>query len=116
LWASVALALKVPPPPDHRINDYAGALAPAQRDALEQKLIQRERGASNQVVVAIFRSLEGESLEDFSIRLAQAWRVGQKGLDNGAILLVFIEYRQLRIEFGYGFTPNPPSAVSSAVR
>ena len=49
------------------------------------------RAAGNQVVVAIFRSLEGESLEDYSIRLAQAWRIGQKGLDNGVIFLVFLE-------------------------
>ena len=108
-------ALKVPPPPDHRINDYAGILTPAQRDALEQKLIQRERSASNQVVVAIFRSLEGESLEDFSIRLAQAWRVGQKGLDNGVIFLVFVDDRKMRIEVGYGLEANLTDAVASSI-
>jgi len=115
LWASAALGLKVPPLPDRRINDYAGALTPAQRDVLEQKLIQREHGASNQVVVAIFRSLDGESLEDFSIRLAQAWRVGQKGLDNGVIFLVFVDDRKMRIEVGYGLEANLTDAVSSSI-
>ncbi|PYO26898.1 MAG: hypothetical protein DMD86_18910, partial [Candidatus Rokuibacteriota bacterium] len=113
--AAAAAALNVPPPPDRRVNDYAGVLAPAERERLEQKLIQRERGASNQVVVAIFRSLEGESLEDFSIRLAQAWRVGRKGLDNGVILLVFIDDRKMRIEVGYGLEGNLTDAVSSSI-
>jgi len=89
LAAPGAAALRIPPAPDHRVNDYAGALAPADRDRLEQALIAREASSRNQVVVAIFRSLEGESLEDYSIRLAQQWRIGQKGLDNGLILLVF---------------------------
>ena len=79
LAAAVATAdLRIPPAPDRRINDYAVVLTPTQRDRLEQQLVERERGSGNQVVVAIFRSLDGESLEDFSIRLAQAWRIGRK--------------------------------------
>ena len=116
LAAAVAsAALRIPPPPDHRINDYAGALTPAERERLEQKLIERERGSTNQVVVAVFRSLDGESLEDFSIRLAQAWRVGRKGLDNGVIFLVFLDDRKMRIEVGYGLEANLTDAVSSSV-
>jgi uncharacterized protein len=115
LSAAAAAALKVPPPPARRVNDYAGILSPADRDRLEQKLIQREGGASNQVVVAIFRSLEGESLEDFSIRLAQAWRIGQKGLDNGVIFLIFTDDRKMRIEVGYGLEANLTDAVASSI-
>jgi uncharacterized protein len=105
----------VPPPPDRRINDYAGALAPAERDRLEQKLSAAEARGSNQVVVAIFPSLEGESLEDFSIRLAQAWRVGQKGLDNGVIFLVFVRDRKMRLEVGYGLEPTLPDALAASI-
>jgi uncharacterized protein len=114
-WALAAATLQIPPPPTRRINDYAGVLTPAERDRLEDKLAQRERGSSNQVVVAIFRSLEGESLEDFSIRLAQAWRVGQKGLDNGVIFLVFVDDRKMRIEVGYGLEANLTDAVASSI-
>jgi len=109
-------ALRVPPPPDRRVNDYAGALAPADRDRLEQKLIAREATTRNQVVVAVFRSLEGESLEGYSIRLAQAWRIGQKGLDNGVIFLVFLDDRRMRIEVGYGLEASPTSTVRGARR
>ena len=110
-----AAALRIPPPPDRRINDYAGALSPAERDRLEQKLIAREPASQNQVVVAIFRSLEGESLEDYSIRLAKAWRIGQKGLDNGVIFLVFLNDRKMRIEVGYGLEGSLTDAVSSSI-
>jgi uncharacterized protein len=110
-----AAALRIPPPPDHRVNDYAGALTSAERDRLEQALIAREATSRNQVVVAIFRSLEGESLEDYSIRLAQAWRIGQKGLDNGVIFLVFLDDRKMRIEVGYGLEGSLTDAVSSSI-
>jgi len=115
VMAASAAALTVPPAPQARVNDYAGALTPAERDRLEQKLAARERGSSNQVVVAIFRSLDGENLEDFSIRLAQAWRIGQKGLDNGVIFLVFTGDRKMRIEVGYGLESNLTDAISSSI-
>ncbi|HEU5188404.1 MAG TPA: TPM domain-containing protein [Methylomirabilota bacterium] len=115
LPAVVALALTVPPAPTRRINDYAGALSLAERDRLEAKLAERERTSQNQVVVAIFRSLEGESLEDFSIRLAERWKIGQKGLDNGVILLVFLDDRKLRLEVGYGLEPTLTDAVTSTI-
>jgi uncharacterized protein len=94
------------------VNDYAGLLAPAERERLESRLAERERATGAQVVVAIFRSLEGESLEDFSIRLAQQWRIGQKSLDNGVILLVFVDDRKVRLEVGYGLEPVIPDIVA----
>jgi uncharacterized protein len=108
-------ALRIPPPPDRRVNDYAGVLSAADRDRLEQKLIAGEAGSRNQIVVAIFRSLQGASLEDYSIRLAQAWRIGQKGLDNGVIFLVFLDDRKTRIEVGYGLEGNLTDAISSSI-
>jgi uncharacterized protein len=110
-----AAALRIPPAPQRRINDYAGALSAADRDRLEQTLITREATSRNQVVVAIFRSLEGESLEDYSIRLAQTWRIGQKGLDNGVIFLVFLDDRKMRIEVGYGLEGSLTDAISSSI-
>lgn len=110
-----AAQLPIPRAPDRRINDFAAALPPTDRDRLEQKLIERERRSSNQVVVALFRSLGGESLEDYSIRLAQAWRVGQKGLDNGVIFLIFADDRKMRIEVGYGLEAVLTDAVASSI-
>ena len=115
LAAPGAAALLVPPPPDRRVNDYAGELTPADRDRLERQLAAREATSRNQVVVAVFRSLHGESLEGYSIRLAQAWRIGQKGLDNGVIFLVFLVDRKMRIEVGYGLEGSLTDAVCSSI-
>jgi uncharacterized protein len=115
LTGVAAAALPIPPPPDHRINDFAGVLPASERDRLEDKLRARERESSNQIVVAIFRSLEGENLEDYSIRLAQAWRIGQKGLDNGVIFLVFVDDRKMRLEVGYGLESKLTDALSSQI-
>src|SRR5437879_5270052 len=54
------------------------------------------------MAIALFRSLEGESIEDVANRLFQKWRLGHKGLDNGVLLVVFVQDRKLRIEVGYG--------------
>jgi uncharacterized protein len=78
-------------------------------------LSEREAATGAQVVVAVFPSLEGESLEDFSIRLAQRWRIGQKGLDDGAILVVFVRERRVRLEVGYGLEPVVPDAVAGRI-
>jgi uncharacterized protein len=67
------------------------------------------------MAIAIFASLEGESMEDFSIRLAEKWRIGQRGLDNGVILLVFLRDRQLRLEIGYGLEARIPDAVAAQI-
>jgi uncharacterized protein len=115
LGGAASASLPIPPPPDHRINDYAGALSADERTRLEDKLRSRERESSNQIVVALFRGLQGESLEDYSIRLAQAWRVGQKGLDNGVIFLVFVDDRKMRLEVGYGLEPKLTDALSSQI-
>ena len=105
----------MPPPPTARVNDYAGVLSAADRTRLEDKLAAAERTSGAQMVIAIFPSLEGESLEDVSIRLAERWKVGHKGVDNGVILLVFLQERKLRIEVGYGLEPVITDAVSAGI-
>ncbi|OIP91737.1 MAG: hypothetical protein AUK55_10650 [Syntrophobacteraceae bacterium CG2_30_61_12] len=96
-----AAALQVPKL-GGRINDPAGLLAPATIRQLDSILEELERTDSTQIVVVTIPSLEGDSLEDFSIRLAEQWKIGRKQLDNGAILLVAAADRKIRIEVGYG--------------
>jgi uncharacterized protein len=66
-------------------------------------------------VVALFRSLQGENLEDYSIRLARTWRAGQKGLDNGVVFLIFVDDRKMRLEVGYGLEPSLTDAISGSI-
>jgi len=97
------------------VNDYAQLLPADAHRRLETRLAEREQATGAQMVLAIFPSLEGESLEDFSIRLAQQWRVGQKGLDNGVILLLFVQDRRVRLEVGYGLEPVITDAVAAQI-
>ena len=76
LFLASVFALSVPERPERRVNDYAGLLSPHARAEIEETLARFERDTSNQIVVAIFPSLEGEALEDFSIRLAEKWKIG----------------------------------------
>lgn len=103
LSSSVSLfALDIPKQPEGYVSDYAKLLSDSTRSRLEQVLKDFEDKTGNQVLVAIFPGLEGDSLESYSIRLAEAWKPGQKGKDNGVILLIFKEDRKVRIEVGYG--------------
>ncbi len=113
--SSFVFSLQIPSRPNGRVNDDANLLDASSKAALESKLRAFEEETSNQVVVATFPSLEGESLEDFSMRLAQNWKIGQKGKDNGVILLIFKNDRKLRIEVGYGLEGALTDALSRRI-
>lgn len=85
-----------------RVNDYADMLSSHAESQLDALLRDLEKTDSTQLVVVTIPSLEGEDLEGFSIKLAEQWKIGQKGLDNGAILLIAKKERKVRIEVGYG--------------
>jgi uncharacterized protein len=98
-----------------RVTDLAGVLTSEQVSSLESKLQDLERTDSTQLAVLVIPGLEGESLEDYSIRVAEAWKLGQKGQDNGAILLVAMKDRAIRIENGYGLESTLTDARSSQI-
>jgi uncharacterized protein len=111
----VLFALKVPPRADGYVTDRAGLLSSSARADLETALRAFEDKTSNQVVVATFPSLEGDSLEDFSMRLAEAWKAGRKNRDNGVIFLIFKNDRKMRIEVGYGLEGVLPDALAGQI-
>jgi uncharacterized protein len=74
-----------------------------------------ERSDSTQIVVLTIKSLEGDSLEDFSMRVAEKWKIGQKGNDNGAILIVSKNDRKIRIEVGYGLEGSLTDLTSGRI-
>ncbi len=96
-----AHALDVPPLRGY-VNDYANMMSGQTRAKLEGELKAFERSDSTQLVVLTIPSLQGEALEEFSIKVAEAWKIGQKGKDNGIILLVASQERRIRIEVGRG--------------
>ena len=114
LVAAAALAradVAIPPPPAHYFNDGAGLVSAEDAARMDAKLRDFDEQTSNQIVVAIFPELPEPSMEDFTVRTAQAWRVGRKKLDNGAVLFVFVKDRRSRIEVGYGLEGALPDAL-----
>jgi uncharacterized protein len=85
-----------------RINDYASMISPEARRVIETKLDSLEKAESTQIVILTVTSLEGVPIEDFSIKVAEEWKIGQKKYDNGVLLIVSRNDRKIRIEVGYG--------------
>jgi uncharacterized protein len=114
LVTSLTFALDVPPLRG-RVNDYAGVMRRDQAQALESQLAQFEQDTGHQVAVLTIPTLDGEDIEGFSIRVAENWKIGKKGFDNGVILLVAIKDRKLRLEVGYGLEGVLPDAIAKRI-
>lgn len=115
LWGLPAAAAPDYPALTGRVVDQAGLLTAQSRAALEQKLEQHERATGNQVVVVTLRSLQGESIEDYGVGLGRHWGIGREGEDDGALLIVAPNEREVRIEIGYGLEGTLTDALSSQI-
>ena len=109
-----AYALDVPKSQGY-VTDYARMLTQQQKAMLEQKLREFEKSTSNEIAVLIIKSLEGEVLEEYSIKVAQSWGVGKKGLDNGILVLIAKKDRKIRIEIGYGLEGIVPDGAAGYI-
>ncbi|HYF67119.1 MAG TPA: TPM domain-containing protein [Ohtaekwangia sp.] len=106
----------VPPLWGHSVHDEAHVLSASAIDALEVMLKQHEDSTSNQIAVLIIPSLDGEVLEEFSLRVAHdEWKLGQKDKDNGVLLLIAVEDRKMRIEVGEGLEGVLPDVITSRI-
>lgn len=97
------------------VTDFTNTLTPSQLNDLEFRLKTYEDTTSNQIVVLIISSLEGEDLFDFSHQVAEKNKIGQKGKDNGILILVVKNERKIRIEVGYGLEGVVPDAIASSI-
>ena len=97
-----AFAAFTPPEFDGYVVDTAGKLSDADKQAISAKLEAYEKASTNQIAVLVVKSLEGEAIEDVAYRTARAWKVGQKGKDNGVLLVIAPVERKIRIETGKG--------------
>lgn len=106
-----------PPPPANFFTDTANVVSADIASRLEQQLRDFQTATSNQVLVVVGdRIPDGyASLEEYTNRTAEAWRVGDKSRDNGAVLFVFVGDRKVRIEVGYGLEGALPDALASRI-
>lgn len=115
LFAGVPAAAQTFPPLSGRVVDAANVIPDDQEAAITAKLKAVEDQSGRQFVVATVPSLEGYPPEDYGYKLGRAWGIGQKGENNGLILLVAPNDRKVRIEVGYGLEPIMTDALSSVI-
>ncbi len=117
MWCLCAGAAEViPAKPERYFNDYAGVVDSATANQLNMKLDQFERDTSDQVVVAIYPTMQSESsIDQYAVRVFRAWQVGQKGKNNGVVLFVFVNDRKMFIEVGYGLEAVLPDATCKEI-
>lgn len=111
-----AQALDVPPRPTASpIVDNAAVLSAEQEQSLAQKIAAEQKSTGNQIGILTIRSLQGDSLEDYSLRVARGWGIGQESRDSGVLLLVAVDDRRVRIEVGYGLEGALPDIRASRI-
>src|SRR5258708_6609410 len=97
------------------VHDEANVLSAGTKAKLEAILKAERDSTLNQIAVLIIRSLDGEALEDFSLRVAEKWKLGKKDTDNGVLFLISVGDRKVRIEVGHGLEGVLTDAVSSRI-
>lgn len=98
-----------------RVNDYAGMLDPEEESRIAARLEALEQTNGAQVVVLTVPSLEGEVLEDYSLRVAETWGLGDEEVDNGLLFLIARDDRKLRLEVGYGLEGVIPDVLAGRI-
>lgn len=102
--------------PERRIvTDLSGTLSEQQQNALTQKLLAFESRKGSQIAVLIVPTTQPEAIEQYALRVSDAWKLGRKGVDDGALLLVAKDDRRLRIETRYGLEGPLPDAIAKRI-
>jgi uncharacterized protein len=115
LLAAAPAAAQEFPPLSGRVVDQANLLTPQQEAELTQRLAAVEQASSRQLVVATIASLGGYPIEDYGYRLGRHWALGQRGANNGMILIVAPSEKRTRIEVGYGLEPIMTDALANQI-
>lgn len=98
-----------------RVVDQANVLSAQQISALTTKLAEHEKRTSNQVVIVTLSSLQGYDIADYGYQLGRYWKIGQKDINNGVLLIVAPNERKVRIETGYGLEGVLPDVLSNQI-
>ena len=111
-----AARAEVPVPPlNARVTDLTGTLSAGQKNELESRIAAFESRRGSQIAVLLLPSTKPEEIEQYSIRVAEAWKIGRKKVDDGLILIVAKDDRRLRIEVGYGLEGVIPDSIAKRV-
>lgn len=112
---AIADELREVPLLEARLSDLTGTLTSSDRDALEAELAALERETGSQAAVLLVDSTRPEAIEQYAIRVADAWQLGRGGIDDGVLIVVALEDRRMRIEVGYGLEGALPDARANRI-
>jgi uncharacterized protein len=98
-----------------RIHDESKILSQDYINRLEQYLKTAEDSTSNQIAVLVIQTLDGYPIEDYTLKVSEKWKLGQKGKDNGILLFIAVDDRKVRIEVGYGLEGILPDALCNQI-
>lgn len=113
-WASDSDFPAKPNPP-RLVNDFAGMMSSSEAAQLEQKLLEYEQSSSTQITIVTIKNLGGYDASDYAIELGIKWGVGQKGKDNGVLVLASLEDRKAFIAVGYGLEGTLTDATTGQI-
>ena len=113
--SGMAADLAAVPPMRGFVVDTAGMLKPSQAQMLEQRLQEFDRSHGSQIAVLIVPTTQPETIEQYSIRVFDAWKVGRKQIDDGVLIVVAAKDRKLRIDVGYGLEGAIPDAIAKRI-
>jgi uncharacterized protein len=106
----------IPPVPAAYFNDYAHVVSAGTASQLNNTLENFERQTSEQILVAVYPKMESDSsIEDYTVRVARDWKVGQKDKNNGAVLFVFVQDHKVYLQVGYGLEGVLPDALCKRI-
>ncbi len=103
------------PPLSSRVTDTAGVLGASAKQEIEAKLVAFEQATGGQLAVLIVKTAEPETIDQYGIRVGDAWKIGKKGKDTGAILIIAMKEKKLRIETGYGWEGALPDVEAKRI-
>jgi uncharacterized protein len=121
IWICLSAAasfaeINIPAKPLNYVVDLAGIIDANVEAGLNRYLLELEQKTTAQMVILTINSLEGEAIEDLSLRIAHdKWKLGQKGKDNGVLLLVSLQDRKYRFEIGYGLEGVIPDSLAGSI-
>ncbi len=104
-----------PGTPSGFVNDFARMLSANDRQMIDAKLSEFEKSSSNEITVVTIPSLKDETIEDFAVKLFEEWKIGKAKDDNGILLLIARDEREMRIEVGYGLEGALPDAIAKSI-
>lgn len=111
----VVYAFTSPGNPTGYVNDFASVLTLEQKSTLENKISLFNASTTNEIAVVTVKNLGGDYIENYAVKLFEAWKIGTSKNDNGVLLLIAVEDRKMRIEVGYGLEGALTDSVAAAI-